>query len=161
MTMRRALFALLLVASFGAVAAGRYVPISKRLTPEQIASTGMTRQQLEQLDALLEAADARDAATRTTSSVEADVAKASTAPMQYIGLDNAPIAAKVRGSVSGWSAGTVFELDNGQQWKVLKGTVKLSHAIDSPSVRLVPGVAGRWFFELDEDHPKARVYRID
>ncbi|AXK73652.1 hypothetical protein DWG18_09425 [Lysobacter sp. TY2-98] len=67
----------------------------------------------------------------------------------------------MRGSVAGWAPGTVFELDNGQQWKVLKGTVTLRKPVDAPSVRLVPGIAGRWFLELDEDHPKARVYRID
>jgi hypothetical protein len=25
----------------------------------------------------------------------------------------------------------------------------------------VPGIAGRWFLQVDEDMPKARVYRID
>ena len=27
--------------------------------------------------------------------------------------------------------------------------------------RGVPGIAGRWFLQVDEDLPKARVYRID
>jgi hypothetical protein len=31
----------------------------------------------------------------------------------------------------------------------------------SPEIRVVPGLAGRWFLEVDADYPKARVYRID
>jgi hypothetical protein len=44
---------------------------------------------------------------------------------------------------------------------VLKGTVKLRQALDSPEIVVVPGVAGRWFLQVLEDMPKARVYRID
>jgi hypothetical protein len=29
-----------------------------------------------------------------------------------------------------------------------------------PQDLLVPGVLGRWFLQVDEDMPKARVYRV-
>jgi hypothetical protein len=61
--------------------------------------------------------------------------------------------------VEGWAPGTVFELENGQLWKVLKG--ELRKALQSPEIVVVPGIAGRWFLQVDEDMPKARVYRID
>lgn len=63
--------------------------------------------------------------------------------------------------VSGWEPGTVFELGNGQQWKELKGSMKLPKALQSPEIEVVPGFAGRWFLHVDEDLPGARVYRID
>jgi hypothetical protein len=55
----------------------------------------------------------------------------------------------------------VFALENGQQWKVLKGSMRLRKALQSPETVVVPDFAGRWFLQVDEDMPKARVYRID
>jgi hypothetical protein len=36
----------------------------------------------------------------------------------------------------------------------------LRTALASPAIKVVPGIAGRWFLQVDEDLPKARVYRI-
>ena len=55
----------------------------------------------------------------------------------------------------------MFELENDQQWKVLKGAMKLRKPFDAPEIVVVPGIAGRWFLQVHEDLPKARVYRID
>ncbi len=52
-------------------------------------------------------------------------------------------------------------LENGQTWKVLKGSMKLRKPLQAPEILLVPGIAGRWFLQVDEDLPKARVYRVD
>lgn len=79
----------------------------------------------------------------------------------YIGLDDKPIHAHVKGTVAGWAPGVVFELDNGQQWKILKGGMTLRKPLVDPEIVVVPGIAGRWFLQVDEDMPKARVYRID
>lgn len=155
----RLAIALLFVVSGTAAAAngGGYVELEKRLTPDELASVGLTPTQLERLDALLRAAELRETTTRGAT-LQADPAPDAS---RFVGLDATPVAARVHGTIDGWSPGTVFALDNGQQWKVLKGTVTLSRPVEAPTVRLVPGVMGRWFLELDEDHPKARVYRID
>ncbi|MCX7041434.1 MAG: hypothetical protein NT117_01830 [Gammaproteobacteria bacterium] len=42
-----------------------------------------------------------------------------------------------------------------------QGYMKLRKPMDAPVIVLVPGFAGRWFLQVDEDLPKARVYRID
>ncbi|ATE74700.1 hypothetical protein CNO08_16345 [Lysobacter capsici] len=78
-----------------------------------------------------------------------------------MGLNDEPIKSRLKHDVSGWEPGTVFELENGQQWKVLKGSMKLKKPMVTPEIVVVPGVAGRWFMQVDEDMPKARVYRID
>jgi hypothetical protein len=44
---------------------------------------------------------------------------------------------------------------------VLKGEMKLRRPMQAPEVLVVPGLAGRWFLQVDEDLPKARVYRTD
>ena len=62
--------------------------------------------------------------------------------------------------MAGWAPGTVFELENGQQWKVLKGSMTLRKPHERTEVLVVPGIAGRWFLQVDEDLPKARVQRI-
>ena len=77
-----------------------------------------------------------------------------------IGLEEGPVHSSVQGTVEGWGPGTVFVLANGQQWKVLKGQMRLRTALQSPEIDVIPGIAGRWFLQVDEDLPKARVYRI-
>jgi len=135
-----------------------YIDIEKRLTPEQVRATGLatlTAAQLELLNALL-----RDETAKIVAS-SASRADGESGRGQQIGLDDQPIKTRLKGSVSGWEPGSVFELENGQQWKVLKGSAKLRLPLDSPEIVVVPGIAGRWFLQVDEDMPKARVYRID
>jgi hypothetical protein len=136
-------------------AADSYRAIEKRLTSEQMRDTGLdtlSPAQLELLNRLL-----RDEAPQTT----VQRTPAATAPKMSIGLDDAPIRSRIKGTVSGWEPGTEFTLENGQVWKVLKGSLTLRAPVDAPEVLVVPGVAGRWFLQVDEDLPKARVYRID
>ena len=164
MTLRRLIATLLFgFACLTALAVDRagHVDLEQRLTPEELASVGLSPAQLARLNVLLRDADARDAAQAAGDAGTRPAAAASAGARQFIGLDVAPISAKVRGRVQGWAPGTVFDLDSGEQWTVLKGTVKLARPVDAPTVRLIPGIAGRWFLELDEDHPKARVYRAD
>ncbi|UYB52089.1 hypothetical protein OCJ37_19305 [Xanthomonas sp. AM6] len=143
-----------------------YVEIERRLSAEQLREVGLTPAQLGTLNRLLREADARDAAQAPPRPVAAPaMAAAGSAEPQpeqgmMIGLDDGPISARVQGEVSGWAPGTVFVLDNGQQWKVLKGSMTLRSALASPAITVVPGIAGRWFLQVDEDLPKARVYRI-
>lgn len=148
----------LLLAPLAAMAQQGYVAIEKRLTPEQLRATGLdtlTPAQLELLNRLLREEQAGTAVVAEPL-VENEPERTS-----FIGLDDQPIRARLKGAVSGWEPGTVFELENGQQWKVLKGRMTLRKPLEAPEVVVVPGVAGRWFLQVDEDLPKARVYRID
>ena len=45
---------------------------------------------------------------------------------------------RLKGSVSEWEPGTVFELENGQRWKVLKGRVKLRKTLQAPEILVIP-----------------------
>ena len=121
-----------------------YVAIEQRVDPQQLAEVGLTPAQLQTLNRLLREGDAR----------------APTPAPMFPGLDDGPIHASVTGQVDGWQPGTVFTLDNGQQWQVLKGEMKLKASRSNPPIVVVPGIAGRWFLQVDEDLPKARVFRI-
>ncbi|MGE8279745.1 MAG: hypothetical protein ACN6O2_04850 [Stenotrophomonas sp.] len=128
-----------------------YVPLEQRLSAEQLQQVGLSAQQLQLLNRMLSQA-------APIAAVAASPAPAP-APM-HIGLEEGPVHSRVQGEVAGWEPGTVFVLENGQQWKVLKGQMRLRSTLQSPEIEVVPGIAGRWFLQVDEDLPKARVYRI-
>lgn len=153
-----AVFATLLLTSLSLAAAQGYINIEKRFSQEQLRETGLdtlSPAQLERLNQLL-----RDD-SKKVSEVEQLQRKDDANRSSFIGLNDQPIKSRVTGEVSGWEVDTVFELENGQKWKVLKGSMKLRKPLQSPAIIVVPGIAGRWFLQVDEDLPKARVYRID
>jgi len=151
--------ALLLGSAACLAAASNYVDIEQRLTPEQRRATGLdtlTPAQLELLNRLLrEQEPAPQAAPASTKSDKPNDESS------LIGFNDAEIASRLVNTITGWEPGYVFELENGQKWKVLKGAVKLRQPLDRPKVKVIPGIAGRWFMEVTDDMPKARVYRID
>jgi hypothetical protein len=167
--MRSGGLAVLLLASFAVLAQSAYVDIEKRLTADQRRATGLdtlSAEQLSMLNALLRDSEAGHLA-QIKAGAKAEVARdqpASAEPRtngDFIGLNDAPIRSRVKGDVSGWEPGYVFVLENGQQWKVLKGKMSLSKPLRSPEIVVVPGIAGRWFMQVGEDIAKPRVYRID
>ena len=142
------------------------VDIEQRLSAEEMHEAGLdtlSPAQLAALNRLLRAKAAPGAppAPDTVTAAAPPAAVPATPGGHYIGLDDKPIRSRVRGDVAGWEPGTVFVLENGQQWKVLKGQMKLRAPMQAPEIVVVPGIAGRWFLQVDEDLPKARVYRID
>ncbi|WP_369934770.1 hypothetical protein [Xanthomonas tesorieronis] len=152
------------LAAPAALAQSGYVEIERKLSAEQLREVGLTPPQLATLNRLLRDAETREAAQTPARPASAPATAAAGDPQaeqgMLIGLDDGPISARVQGDVAGWAPGTVFVLDNGQQWKVLKGSMTLRSALASPAIKVVPGIAGRWFLQVDEDLPKARVYRI-
>lgn len=137
-----------------------WVPLEQRLSAGQLQDVGLTPSQLALLNRYLREAEAK-APPIEPARYQSPQDATKTDPTRFIGLDVGRIASRVKGTVAGWSPGTVFELENGQQWKVLKGSMTLRKPLQDPAIVLVPGLAGRWFLQVDEDMPKARVYRID
>ncbi len=162
MRMKVTIAVLLVLCSLGTLAQQAYENIERRLTAEQLRATGLdtlSPAQLELLNRLLREETAKSVAVEASS--RSDASPDASRSRAYIGLDDKPISSRLKGSTSGWEPGTVFELENGQQWKVLKGSMTLRKAMQAPEILVVPGVAGRWFLQVDPDLPKARVYRID
>jgi hypothetical protein len=160
MLRRPVLCALLAVVSLPSLAQSSQADIERRFTPAEMHEAGLdtlSPAQLAALNRLLR----EKVASPTTSSASAPPQTGDEANHSYIGLDDKPIHSRVTGTVEGWEPGTVFVLENGQQWKVLKGAMKLRKPLQAPEIVVVPGIAGRWFLQVDEDMPKARVYRID
>jgi hypothetical protein len=148
-------------ASPAAMAQQPYVDIEQQLSAEQLRAVGLSPAQLEMLNHMLRGAAEKSAGEPRAGASAASGKGAQSGPPLYSGLDEGSIKSRVKGSVSGWEPGTVFELENGQQWKVLKGSAKLRKTLQSPEIEVVPGIAGHWFLQVEEDMPKARVYRVD
>lgn len=156
--MRARSFAFLAFVLLPALAgASGYVNIEQRLTPEQRRETGLdtlTPGQLARLNALLRASEPVEAAqSAPTQGLPTEAAR-------FAGFDQEPVRDRLKGTVREWKPGTVFELQNGQRWQVLKGYATLRTPLDAPEIRVVPGMAGRWFLQVHEDYPKARVVRV-
>jgi hypothetical protein len=156
--MKRLAFLLLLLPM--SALAGDYVKLEDRLTAEQRIATGvagLSAAQLELLNSILsgvEQEQQRKSRDQREQAAEREATLLET-------LDGRPIQAVAKGTFASWEPGTLVELDNGQRWKVLKGYGKLRAPRTDLPVRIVPGMAGRWFMEFDENLPKARVFRID
>ena len=134
-----------------------YVDLEKRLSAGQRHATGidtLSPEQLANLNAILRGES-------RASSAAQDSRGRAPAARDFTGFSEGPIKARLKGTVSGWAPGTIFELDNGQRWQVLKGEMKLRKPMQAPAIIVVPGLAGRWFLQVDEDLPKARVFRVD
>ena len=164
--MRRFLLSALLVASsFAATAQDRFVPVEQRLNAAQLAEVGLSPAQLQALNRVLR--EAESAAPAALAAHPAPAVPAAPLPANvpapaamHLGLEEGPLTARVVGDVAGWEPGTVFTLDNGQQWQVMKGQMKLRKTLQAPQIEVIPGIAGRWFLQVDEDLPKARVFRL-
>jgi hypothetical protein len=156
-----ALALLLSCLPFAALAAPPGIGIEHGLTAEQLKETGLDSLSPAQLAALNRLLGEKSAEATQAASVEASRRDGKQGGDWLVGFDDKPVKARLKGSVAGWTPGTVFELENGQQWKVLKGSMKLPKVMESPEVVLIPGIAGRWFLQFDEDQPKARVYLLN
>ncbi|MEO8367439.1 MAG: hypothetical protein ABI538_14695 [Pseudoxanthomonas sp.] len=146
------------LASLAVVSQQPYVDLEQRLSTDQLRATGLDTLSPEQLQLLKRLL--RDDITEAVAAGKAG-AQTERAASSLIGFNDEPIRSRLKGSVMGWEPGTEFVLENGQTWKVLKGSMKLHKPFESPDILVIPGIAGRWFLQVDEDLPKARVYRID
>jgi len=142
-----------------AVAQERFQPLQQRIDAARLAEVGLTPQQLEELNRLLREAEAKQQVAAVPGAATTGALPPGASPM-FIGLDDGPILARAAGRITGWKPGTVFTLDNGQQWQVLKGEMTLRAPLQDPAIEVVPGIAGRWFLQVDPELPKARVFRV-
>lgn len=160
--------------SNAAVACAPARDLEQRLTREQWHDTGLdtlSPAQLALLNRLLHEetcapasstpADASDPAMSNDAPVARELRAANPPPAAgYVPgpeYDGKPITSRLRGSVDGWEPGTIFVLENGQRWQVVKGAMKLPKTYTATEVMVVGGFAGRWFLQVDENYPKARV----
>ncbi len=61
------------------------------------------------------------------------------------------------GDFSGWNIGTLFTLSNGQRWRVVNGSYVAPKDPAPRKVRIVPGVLGSFFLEIEGIRSRPKV----
>lgn len=136
-----------------------YVPLQQRLSAEQLKATGLdtlSPQQIQLLDQLL----AQDQDAQVQAAVKKLRAERRGLPQEA--ESDEPIASQLKdGAFRGWSGGTVLELQNGQRWRVVDGSLYLGKPVATPKVTIAPGMAGAWYLTMEGQVPKAKVKRVE
>lgn len=154
------LFALTVFLCIGTAAVAQQAPIQEQMSPEQFKAAGLGKLSAEEL-ANLNAWLAREHAAPVATGSREQPPAAERPREALLGASSEPVRSRLKGSVQEWAPGTVFELENGQRWRVVKGSMKLNKPVQAPEIEVAPGMMGRWFLQVDEDAPRARVERIE
>ena len=149
----RAVALLALLAPIAAFAERPYVAIEQRLSAEQMQATGLDRLNAEQLSLL----------NQLLRDEQANVAaESAAAERDRKGREaNAPVTSTLKGEFRGWEAGTVFELANGQRWRVLEGEYYTSTRLQNPKVTVRPGLLSSWYIQIEGVSIGAKVRRVE
>lgn len=153
-----ALAVALLMHATAAQAERNYIPVEKRLTAEQFKATGLDQLsavQLELLNSLL--SEEQKAVVQAT---KAESVGRSPGGL-FSGAGTEPINTTLKGEFKGWSKGTVFNLENGQRWRVIDGDYYIGKAIPAPKVQVTPGKISGWYLRIEGHNPSAKVQRLD
>ena len=147
-----AVFSVCILASGSALAERPYTPIEQRLSPEQLRATGLDQLQPEQLSLL----------NQLLSNEQANIAAQSAKAERERKTEEArtPVSSRLNGEFRGWQNGTVFELENGQRWRVLDSDFA-TKPLSNPEVTISPGLFGSWYMLVEGTSVKAKVKRVD
>lgn len=142
---RYALLVALLGFGTAAAAPPTYVPLERRLTSEQMQSTGLSQLSAAQLASL--------------NAILADEASARPAPAasaQSPRWSKEPVEGRIVGRFSGWTTGTRFTLDTGSSWQVTEGSFD-TRTVDSPKATVKPGLISGWYLYVEGQPVVAKV----
>lgn len=152
--MRLPVLAIALLLAAGTAYAGKaYVPLEQRLSAEQMHATGLDALSAEQL-ALLNQLLSEDRNVAMQQAIEADARERKQ-------LAATPINSAIKGLFRGWQAGTVFELENGQRWRVEHGDYYAGRGTQNPKASVRPGKLGGWYLWVEGVRVGARVVRVE
>jgi hypothetical protein len=146
--------AMLAILAPGAALAERpYVAIEQRLSAAQMQATGLDQldaEQLSLLNQLLSEEQTSVAAESAAAERERKTREAET-----------PVASALKGEFRGWQTGTVFELENGQRWRVVDGEYYTNTRLTNPKVTVRPGLLGSWYIRIEGVPIGAKVKRVE
>jgi hypothetical protein len=147
-----ALFSCVL-ASGDAHAERPYTSIEQRLSAEQMRATGLDQLRPEQLS-LLNQLLSNEQATIAAQSAQAE--------RERRGKETrTPVSSSAKGEFRGWQNGTVFELENGQRWRVVDSDFQATRPMANPRVTISPGAFGSWYMLVEGTSVKVKVKRAD
>jgi hypothetical protein len=176
MSIRMLLLIAVLAAAFSALAAN--APIEQAMSPTDFQATGLnklTAEELAKLNTWLASGSLQAAATAGESAISTVGSGTAAVSPTAVADNGPPITARARkergeieiklvesrliGTFSGWTKGTVFELENGQRWRVVEDRPYRADRKINPAVRIKKSVVA-WLFKAEGINQPARVERI-
>lgn len=70
------------------------------------------------------------------------------------------VVSQIDGNFKGWSGDTVFRLTNGQVWQQVDSGSRLAVDLESPTVRIQPGLFGSWEMRVEGYNTRVKVKRL-
>lgn len=71
------------------------------------------------------------------------------------------VTSRIDGEFTGWTGRTEFRLQNGQVWQQIDSDQRFTGiSLDSPQVRIEPGLFGSWQLSVDGYNSTVRVKRL-
>lgn len=157
---------------------------SQAVRPEEFAAAGLTKLSAEErarLDALVaayksgalaaahaEVAKAAAAVAEVVAAKASVAAKSKPAGEGFLAkakvlltpgteVEYGTVQTKLLGEFRGWQTGTVFNLENGQRWRVESGSYNTPPEAGPLKVRIVPGLMGSFFLEIEGVRQKPKI----
>jgi hypothetical protein len=72
-------------------------------------------------------------------------------------IEYTTVESRLAGDFDGWTARTVFTLENGQRWKVEGNSSYVSPGIPKPAVKITPGALGSFWMTIEGVKTRAKV----
>lgn len=139
-------------------AASEYVEIEKRLSADQMKATGLDQLSAEQLGLL-------NTLLRDNQKVVVEAAREESETRvlgTWFGKKGIePVSSTVKGDLRGWSQGMVFNLANGQRWRVTEGEYHIGKPVSNAQVLITPGKLSGWYLQVEGHNPRPKVQRIE
>lgn len=167
MRLPRALLATALLAACSApVLAQRTVSgdLQQQMTPAEFKAAGLDKLDANELASLNDWLQGK-----VRKETEVALAKAKEEGRQEVIAKNRgffdfgskePIESTLVGDFDGFGKGRKFVLANGQEWEQIEPASLAGVRLQSPKVRIRPGIAGVWYLQVGQYNTQAKVRRI-
>lgn len=142
----------------GSVAAAQFSSLEERMSEQEFSAAGLDKLSAEELAALNDWLRTR--ASDVTAAAADNVGFRSGGGLLGDNGDSGPIRANIVGPFSGWSPGTILELDNGQAWQVDDERGFGIAEVQGPAVTIKPAMFGSWLIQVDGYNRAGRVKRV-
>ncbi len=76
-------------------------------------------------------------------------------------IEYTTVEGRIAGEFRGWGNRTIFTLESGQRWQVSGTEAYSSPPLNSPAVKIVPGMMGTFFMTIEGVRPRVRVLPLN
>ena len=141
----------LAVAFAAAASAAEFSSLEERMSQSEFHAAGLDKLSSEELKAL---DDWLRAHQSVTPAAAAGGRAAHTTSREVI-------ESRITGKFSGWYGGTVFHLENGQNWKQAEPGQVVCSKHDAPKITIKPGMFESWLAQIESCPDSVRVQPAD